>query len=89
MKDLIYPGKKYVDKSGDRIWFPSDGKPFFDMAFRKTFNNVEERASFINSRGLVNTGDSDEKRKKELRIQEELKHETMKQKNKERSKQWF
>lgn len=64
MEIISYGGKKFKDKSGERVWFPKDGA-YFDTAFRKTFKTAEEKAHFMNSRNIVNTGDSFEKYKKE------------------------
>ena len=62
---IILKDQKFKDKSGETVWFPKDGKPYFDQAFRKTFNSVQEKHQYMQSTNAISTGDSDGKVKKE------------------------
>ena len=65
MEILVRSGKNYVDRAGERIWFPKDGQPYFDKAARREFKSVREKADFLNSLNYVSNGDSDEKAKRQ------------------------
>ena len=71
--EIIVRSTSLKDKSGERIWFPKDGKPYFDKAARRVFHTPEEKHNFMNSVNAVSTGDSDEKYKREVREHEERK----------------
>lgn len=71
--DIVYKSKKYVDAAGERVHF--DG-PYFDKAARRTFNTVDEKAAYMKANNLVNTGDSWEKYKKEVKTHHEMKMDT-------------
>ena len=72
---------KYRDAAGQNIDFE---KPYFDQAFRRTFNTAEEKATFMNEIGAINAGDSWDKYKKEKKIADETILET----SKDAKKQW-
>jgi hypothetical protein len=48
---------KYKDANGEKIWFPKDGKPYFDRALRRTFNTAEEKVSYMKEKRLCMVGD--------------------------------
>jgi len=73
MKDLIYGSKKYVDAAGQRIDFNG---AYFDKAARRVFRTVEEKAAYMKANNLVNTGDSFEKYKREVKENHERKMDT-------------
>ena len=50
------------DKSGDKIYFPNDERPYFDPAFRRTFRTIQEKKEFMDKRNIVSSGESDERR---------------------------
>jgi hypothetical protein len=70
MRDIVYGSKKMVDKTGERIDFK---EPYFDKALRRVFRSVDEKASFMNSRGLVSSGDYDSNTKREVKKVDEMK----------------
>lgn len=52
-------GLNYLkDLNGEPIWFPKDGKPYFDRALRRTFNNPKEKKAWMDQRKIVMRGDS-------------------------------
>lgn len=46
------------DLNGEPIWFPRDGKPYFDRALRRTFNSSKEKKSWMDKRKIVMRGDA-------------------------------
>jgi len=46
------------DLNGEPIWFPKDGKPYFDRALRRTFNTAHEKKQWMDSRKIVMRGDA-------------------------------
>jgi len=46
------------DLNGEPIWFPKDGKPYFDRALRRTFNNPQEKKGWMDKRKIVMRGDT-------------------------------
>lgn len=52
----------YKDRSGERIDFK---EPYFDLALRRPFKSAKEKAEYMNSKGIVSSGDSDAKCKKQ------------------------
>lgn len=52
----------YKDLTGQKIWFPKDGKPYFDVALRRTFNSVKEKQSFMKERKIVMDGSDSPKK---------------------------
>ena len=66
---------KYKDKSGERVYFPKDGKPYFDQAFRRTFTSDKEKADFMNKHNIVDAGDSDIDLKRQKKEHEQQKKE--------------
>jgi len=44
---------KYRDKYGTPIWFPKDGKPYYDRALRRTFNNATEKKIYMDDNKLI------------------------------------
>ena len=71
--EIIVHGAKYKDRSGERVHFPKDGKPYFCNSSRRVFHNVKEKANYLNKHGFVDAGDSDAKVKKQRRQIEEQK----------------
>jgi hypothetical protein len=65
MEIICFKNKKRVDSKGERVWFPADGKPYFDQALRRTFSNVDEKADFLAKKGTFSTGESFQSYKKE------------------------
>jgi len=70
---IILKNKKYIDKSGETVWFPRDDRPYFDDAIRKTFHSVKEKAEYMNSHNIISTGESEETARKQKKIIEEIK----------------
>src|SRR5690349_8446075 len=44
------------DLTGQKIWFPKDGKPYFDVALRRTFNSAKEKQQYMNQNRIVMDG---------------------------------
>jgi hypothetical protein len=44
------------DKRGERIWFPKDGKPYFDRSLQRTFNTPREKKEYMDKNNLVMDG---------------------------------
>ena len=74
---------KYKDAAGEKIWFE---KPYFDDAFRRRFNTVEEKAEFMKKVNAASVGDSDEKAKRERKEQIIKQFDTIKEKRSEWNK---
>ena len=55
----IMKNSKYRDSRGERIWFPSDGKPYFDKALGVKFNSIKEKQEYMNKNNLAMDGSSD------------------------------
>ena len=55
----IMKDTKYRDSRGERIWFPKDGKPYFDRALQKTFHSIQEKSQYMKEKGLAMDGSSD------------------------------
>lgn len=69
-KDIVYGSRKMVDKTGERIDFK---EPYYDKALRRVFHSVEEKAHFMNSRGIVSSGDYDSNTKQTAKKVDEMK----------------
>jgi hypothetical protein len=51
--------KNYLkDLNGEPVWFPKDGKPYFDRALRRTFNTPQEKKKWMDERKIVMRGDA-------------------------------
>jgi hypothetical protein len=50
---------KYRDSNGERIWFPKDGKPYYDRALGRKFNSIQEKQQHMKEKGIVMDGSSD------------------------------
>lgn len=50
---------KYRDSNGEMVWFPSDGRPYFDKALQRTFNNKAEKVQYMKEKNIVMDGSSD------------------------------
>lgn len=61
-----------ADLSGDKIWFPKDGKPYFDQGLRRTFNTPQEKKQFMDAHKIVSAGHMDIDNAKKARISKEL-----------------
>ena len=46
------------DANGEPIWFPKDGKPYFDKALRRTFSSAKEKQQYMTEKKIVMRGDS-------------------------------
>lgn len=55
-------GWEFRDANGEIIWFPKDGKPYFDKALRRTFTSPEEKRSYMRRNRLVMDGSSNPSR---------------------------
>lgn len=49
------------DLAGNPVWFPKDGKPYFDKGMQRTFNTKKEKLDFMNKKRLVMDGSSNPK----------------------------
>lgn len=49
---------KFRDSKGERIWFPKDGKPYFDQALRRTFNSIQEKSDYMKQNKIFMDGSS-------------------------------
>lgn len=52
----------FKDVHGEKIWFPKDGKPYFDKALRKTFNSIEEKQKHMKEKGIFMEGSTSPKK---------------------------
>jgi len=52
------------DERGNKIWFPSDGKPYHDRQLGKSFNTVKEKQAHMKSKGIVMDGSVGKKQPK-------------------------
>jgi len=46
------------DLNGEPIWFPKDGKPYFDRALRRVFKNAKEKQAWMREKKIVMRGDT-------------------------------
>lgn len=46
------------DANGESIWFPRDGKPYFDKALRRTFVSAKEKQEYMTKNKIVMRGDA-------------------------------
>ena len=60
------------DLSGESIWFPKSGKPYFDQGLRRTFNTPKEKKSFMDEHKIVSTGQLDMDDVKKRKISTEM-----------------
>lgn len=51
-------GMQYKDVKGTPIWFPKDGKPYFDKALRKTFASAKQKQSYMKEKKICMEGSS-------------------------------
>lgn len=49
------------DLRGQPIWFPKDGRPYFDRALRRTFNSKQEKKQYMDDKKLVMDGSDNPK----------------------------
>jgi len=62
VQKLISPGingqinSTYRDVRGERIWFPKDGRPYFDKALGKTFHSPKEKQQYMKENNLAMDG---------------------------------
>lgn len=47
------------DCKGERIWFPKDGKPYYDRFLGKTFNSAKQKSEYMKKHGKFMDGSSD------------------------------
>ena len=45
------------DANGEMIWFPKDGKPYFDKALRRTFKTAKEKQKHMADNQIIMRGD--------------------------------
>jgi len=57
----IMKDSKYRDSSGEKIWFPKDGRPYYDRALQQTFNTIGDKQRYMKSKNLAMDGSSDKK----------------------------
>lgn len=51
----------HKDEKGNKIWFPKDGKPYFDPALKRTFNTAREKADYMKEKKLIMDGSESRK----------------------------
>ncbi len=56
-----FHGDVMRDSKGTPIWFPSDGKPYFDRSLQRTFVSKKEKASYMKMNNLIMDGSTDKK----------------------------
>lgn len=59
---LILKDSKLRDERGQSVWFPKDGRPYFDSALRRVFHTKQEKVSFMKEKHLVMDGSDAPKR---------------------------
>lgn len=62
------------DKSGENIWFPKDGKPYFDQGLRRVFKSPQEKKNFMDANNIVSDGSMDGTAKKKQQLVEEARY---------------
>lgn len=62
MSFIVMKDMKMRDKSGEKIWFPKDEKPYFDQGLRRKFNTIKEKKEYMDKHGIISDGSSDMKR---------------------------
>jgi len=55
---VVLKDTKYRDGRGERVWFPKDGRPYFDKALRKTFNSIQEKTAYMKEKKIIMDGSS-------------------------------
>jgi putative FmdB family regulatory protein len=50
---------KYKDILGSPIWFPKDGKPYYDRALGRSFSSKAEKCGYMKQKRIVMDGSSD------------------------------
>ena len=61
-----------ADLSGERIWFPKDGKPYFDKGLQRTFNTPLEKKEFMDKHKIISDGSLNIDDKKKRAVSREL-----------------
>jgi len=51
----------YRDIRGEKIWFPKDGKPYYDKSLNRTFYTPGEKQMYMKEHGLAMDGSSDKR----------------------------
>lgn len=59
---LILKDSKLRDANGSPVWFPKDGRPYFDSALRRVFHTKQEKVSYMKENHLVMDGSDAPKR---------------------------
>jgi len=59
MSFYIHKDSKVRDSRGEKIWFPRDGRAYYDKALQKTFQNIQQKAEYMKEKGLHMDGSSD------------------------------
>lgn len=59
---LIVKDSKLRDSRGQPVWFPKDGRPYFDTALRRVFNTKQEKVSYMKEKNLVMDGSDSPKK---------------------------
>lgn len=59
MSFYVMKNSKYKDARGERIWFPSDERPYFDKALNKKFNTIQEKHAYMKEKGIIMDGSYD------------------------------
>lgn len=62
------------DKSGESIWFPRDGKPYFDQGLRRVFKSPQEKKNFMDAHNIISDGSIDVSAKKKIQLIEEARY---------------
>ena len=62
MDVAIMKDGEYRDCKGEKIWFPKDGRPYFDKALRRTFNTIKEKHQYMKENKLHMDGSTMPKR---------------------------
>lgn len=58
----ILKDTNYRDINGERIWFPKDGRPYYDQALKRTFHTIQEKQAYMKEKKLFMDGSSNPNR---------------------------
>jgi len=70
--EVIVRGSSLKDKSGERIWFPKDGRPYYDQGLRREFKTPMEKKVFMDTHNIISNGSMDMDNKKLRAVSKEL-----------------
>ena len=55
----VMKDSNYRDRNGERIWFPKDGRPYYDRTLKRTFNSIQEKHAHMKEKGYAMHGSAD------------------------------